>query len=236
MKRSDVNHYLREAAALLETQKFYLPPWASWSVADWAQCQADYDEVRQCGLGWDITDFGSGDFEKVGLLLFTIRNGLPDSRTFTKKYAEKIMIVRDGQQTPLHFHWYKTEDIINRSDRVLKIQVWKATAQEELSEQPFTVRMDGFAREVAAGTTLALKAGESITMEPYTYHCFYAEGGTAVVGEVSMVNDDKHDNRFYKPAGRFPAIEEDEPILYPLCTEYDRLFPAAKPSNHHLHR
>ena len=41
-----------------------------------------------------------------------------------------------------------------------------------------------------------------------------------LVGEVSLVNDDDKDNRFYTPLGRFPEIEEDEPPLYLLCTDY----------------
>jgi D-lyxose ketol-isomerase len=39
-------------------------------------------------------------------------------------------------------------------------------------------------------------------------------------GEVSLVNDDHTDNRFYEPAGRFPEIEEDEPPLHLLVTDY----------------
>jgi D-lyxose ketol-isomerase len=41
-----------------------------------------------------------------------------------------------------------------------------------------------------------------------------------LVGEVSTINDDRIDNRFNPPVGRFPEIEEDEPPLYLLCTEY----------------
>ena len=42
----------------------------------------------------------------------------------------------------------------------------------------------------------------------------------ALIGEVSMCNDDNTDNRFLKPLGRFPTIEEDEPAYRLLCTEY----------------
>ena len=34
-----------------------------------------------------------------------------------------------------------------------------------------------------------------------------------------MVNDDTKDNRFYKPVGRFPEIEEDEPPIHLLGNE-----------------
>ena len=45
-----------------------------------------------------------------------------------------------------------------------------------------------------------------------------------MLGEVSMCNDDVHDNRFYEPLGRFSTVEEDEPAYRLLCNEY----PAAK--------
>ena len=41
-------------------------------------------------------------------------------------------------------------------------------------------------------------------------------------GEVSMVNDDVNDNRFYETMGRFPKIEEDEAPLRLLCNEYPK--------------
>ena len=49
---------------------------------------------------------------------------------------------------------------------------------------------------------------------------FWAENGDCMVGEVSTVNDDANDNRFYEETGRFPEIIEDEPVRYVLCTEY----------------
>ena len=68
------------------------------------------------------------------------------------------------------------------------------------------------------------KPGQSLTLYPYYYHEFVVRGDVALVGEVSMTNDDNTDNRFYEPLGRFPTIEEDEPAYRLLCTEY----PAAK--------
>ncbi len=221
MKRSEINRHQKEAVEFLNKHHFLLPAWAFWTREEWSRKQGgDYDEIKACNLGWDITDFGSGAFEKIGLLLFTMRNGRPDSDTYTKTYAEKIMIVDVGQVTPTHFHWNKSEDIINRGGGELHVQVWKSTADEKLSEDPFTVQMDGIRVAVKPGQILTLKPGDSLTMEPYVYHNFYARKAKTLVGEVSAVNDDASDNRFYEPAGRFPEIEEDEPLLYPLCTEY----------------
>ena len=224
MKRSEINKYQRDAVRFMKEHHFQFPAWAYWTKDEWRRkTGSDYDEIKECGLGWDITDFGSGNFEKIGLLLFTIRNGRLGSDKYKKPYAEKIMIVDVGQITPIHFHWNKTEDIINRGGGELKIQVWKATEDEQLSEESFTVQMDGIKVAVKPGQILTLNPGDSITMEPYIYHKFYAEKAKALVGEVSAVNDDNSDNRFYEPAGRFPDIEEDEAPLYPLCTEYDNV-------------
>jgi len=219
MKRSEINRYQQEAAALFAAHSFHLPRWASWTPEQWQARGADCGEVKQCHLGWDLTDFGGGDFEKLGLLLFTIRNGVAGG-AYHKPYAEKIMVVRDGQVTPIHFHWKKMEDIINRGGAELEMRMWRATDKEELSDAPVTLSLDGVAIEAKAGEAVLLKPGDSVTMEPYLYHTFRAVGGTALVGEVSMVNDDSADNRFLKPAGRFPKIEEDAAPLWLLCNEY----------------
>ncbi len=69
---------------------------------------------------------------------------------------------------------------------------------------------------------MRLKPGESICLTQRVYHKFWAENGRALLGEVSRVNDDQRDNRFLEPLGRFPAIEEDEPPQYLLCSEYPK--------------
>ena len=222
MKRSQLNRYISEAKDLFEKYKFKLPVWANFTPAEWAEKSGEYDEIRDNMLGWDVTDFGLGDFEKTGLLLFTIRNGNYHKSDNKKTYAEKIMIVKNEQITPTHFHWRKMEDIINRGGGVLCIQVWKSDKNEELSEEDFSIQIDGVTHQVSAGQVLKLRAGESISLEPGVYHKFWAENATVLVGEVSQVNDDNTDNRFYDPLGRFPAIEEDEPPLHLLCNEYPK--------------
>jgi len=75
MKRSEINRYIEEAKAFFAKHQFYLPPFAFWTAADWAKRGREADEIRSSGLGWDVTTFGTSDFEKVGLLLVTLRNG-----------------------------------------------------------------------------------------------------------------------------------------------------------------
>ena len=154
---------------------------------------------------------------KEGLTLFTLRNGSPKSE---KNYCEKIMVSYVNQITPMHFHWNKMEDIINRGGGILALQLWKANIKEEKTSDSFTVQIDGITRKIEAGEIIRLNPGESITLEPYIYHQFWAEKKTCIIGEVSKVNDDSNDNRFYEPLGRYPKIEEDESALFLLCTEY----------------
>jgi len=221
MKRSEINKLQGEAVDFFQNQNFFLPKWALWSKETW---QVKYDsatEIVEKKLGWDITDFGLGNFEKYGLLLFTIRNGKYGAEN-TKPYAEKIMIVREAQVTPWHFHWVKTEDIINRSGGNLIIELCNATEDEQLAETPVQVQIDGIDHVINPGEKVKLEPGESITLPPYLYHSFYGEPGKGpvMVGEVSSVNEDEKDNRFLENLGRFPEILEDEPVLYYLCNEY----------------
>lgn len=220
MKRSQINRLIDQTMAWLEQRQVVLPPFARWTPEEWAEKDHSYDEIRANMLGWDVTDYGRGDFDRVGLLLFTIRNGnLQDSR-YAKPYAEKLLVSREGQLSPNHFHWHKMEDIINRGGGDLMIQVWNATAEEELGKDDVTVRLDGRLTTVPAGTVLELHPGESITIPPRLYHAFWGRGGNVLAWEVSMVNDDNTDNRFYEPQARFTAIEEDEPARHLLCNEY----------------
>jgi len=220
MKRSEINQYLIDAEKFFASHQFLLPEWAVWSPEDWRKNIGSAREIMDCKLGWDITDFGGNDFMKLGLLLFTIRNGIKDDSRYGKPYAEKIMLVREGQVTPTHFHWHKMEDIINRGGGQLVMRLWNADAREELAYNEVNVAIDGIARTFKAGEEVILQPGQSINLLPGVYHTFQARHGAVMAGEVSMVNDDSCDNRFYQPAGRFPAIEEDEQPVRLLCNEY----------------
>lgn len=223
MKRSEINKLITEAQHLFDRVGFKLPPFAHWTPQEWKSKGREADEIRDNALGWDVTDFGLGEFEKNGLLLFTIRNGnynKPDA--YPKPYAEKIMVVKENQVTPTHFHWKKEEDIINRGGGELVLELYRSTSDERLSDESFSVSLDGVRKQCHPGERIVLHPGESITLEPFVYHRFYAAPGkgTVVVGEVSAVNDDAADNRFLDPIGRFPKIEEDEAPVRLLCNEY----------------
>ncbi len=222
MKRSDINDLIRQAKAFFAKHGFAMPPFAYWTPEQWKSVGREGDEIRRCGLGWDLTDFGSGDFHHIGLLLFTIRNGHVSLKNGGKAYAEKIMIVEPNQVTPWHFHESKMEDIINRGGGRLVIEVRRVDDSGRPTDEDVAVSTDGVVRTVPAGASIILSPGESITMTRRLAHQFYGEnsGGRVLVGEVSDVNDDNTDNYFFTPVGRFPTIDEDEPPIHLLCNEY----------------
>lgn len=227
MKRSRVNQVIKDMENLCREHGFWLPPFASWTPEDWEKADHSCDEIRENKLGWDITDYGLGKFDEIGFALITIRNGnqkLP--KKYPKPYAEKLLMLYEGQTSPLHYHISKMEDIINRGGNEIYITVYNGTKEMDKMDTPVTVCSDGVVSTVPAGTRICLKPGQSITITPFMFHDFIVPktGGPVLLGEVSMCNDDDNDNFFYEKMGRFPTIEEDEAIYRYLCTEY----PASK--------
>lgn len=223
MKRSEINAILKDAICFIDSFHFALPPFAHWTPEDWRKKGPECNEIRDNMLGWDITDYGLGRFSEVGLVLVTIRNGNQNNSVYTKPYAEKLLISQENQVCPMHFHWKKMEDIINRGGGILMMQLYNSTPEEALDLlNPVHVVSDGVALTVPAGTVLELQPGQSVTLTHGMYHAFWAKEGSGpvLIGEVSQCNDDNTDNRFLEPMGRFPQIEEDESPLRLLCTEY----------------
>jgi D-lyxose ketol-isomerase len=222
MKRSQINAAIRRMEELLSKHSFSLPSFCKWTPADWKSKGHEYDEIRTATLGWDITDYGEERFDELGFTLITLRNGLSGSAKYNKPYAEKLLMVEDGQYSPMHFHWNKMEDIINRGGGNVLIRVYNSAPGGGFADSPVKVLSDGREYFAAPGSRVRLSPGESISIYPGLYHDFEVEAGSGAVllGEVSMCNDDKNDNRFYENLGRFPTIEEDEAPYRLLCTEY----------------
>jgi len=223
MIRSEINREIRAAEEFFAMHNFKLPKFAAWSMSDWEKQDKDeISEIFDCNLGWDITDFGRGDFRNYGLMLFTIRNGITGSEKYPKKYAEKIMISRSNQITLMHCHVLKTEDIINRGGGRLVFELFNRKGDTtDLDDTPVKLVLDGRKITVPAGGKVLLEPGESLTLTPNVFHQFYAEEGSDVlIGEVSSVNDDHTDNLFYEPQLRFPGVEEDEPIYRRTVMDY----------------
>lgn len=227
MKRSEINAIIRTFEKLLAEHCFALPPYLRFSPEEWQTKGHEYNEIRDNMLGWDVTDFGLGDFARYGLSLITIRNGNVHDPAYTKPYAEKIMMCLPGQLTPMHFHWHKMEDIINRGGGDILFTLYNADENEQPDKgKDVLICRDGRRYYVKPGETVSLSPGESLSLYPGLYHEFgvAGDGKPTLIGEVSMCNDDNNDNRFWKPVGRFPVIDEDEAPYRLLCNEY----PAAR--------
>lgn len=224
MKRSEINSVIKEMETLIKKHGFEIPPFCKWTKEDWKTKNHEYDEIRDNMLGWDITDYGLGKFNEVGFALITIRNGNVKNVKYKKPYAEKLLMLRPGQSAPMHFHFNKMEDIINRGGGDVYITVYNSDEDGSFANTDVVINKDGREYTVVAGSKVKLSPGESITIYPYLYHDFYVEEESepVLLGEVSMCNDDVTDNRFYKNIGRFPKIEEDEEPYRLLCNEYDK--------------
>lgn len=246
MKRSRVNEILREGEAFVRSFGFALPPFAWWSPERLRGARAEAPGLFEGRLGWDITDYGEGRWDEMGLLLFTIRNGRPTTGGPTKGgervargadaatgrlYAEKVMVSRKDQLAPMHRHLSKAEDIINRGGGDLVIELFSSAPDGSLDEHaPVEVPCDGRLVRLPAGGKLRLRPGESVTLLPGAWHAFWGERADVFIGEVSTVNDDLTDNWFRDPIGRFPTVEEDEPPYRWLVSDYDSFAAVVDPS------
>jgi D-lyxose ketol-isomerase len=181
MKRSEINIVVKEAQEIFQQHGWALPP----------------------NPRWDVTDFGLGDFNSVGLTLVNLAE--------QPEYCEKLMYVRHMQVTPRHYHAAKKEDIICR---------WGRLAIELPSSSPVRLQVNGEWRDIPSGKHLMLSSGERVTLTRGVLHSFWADSEHAVLGEVSTANDDAHDNYFEdKRVGRFSEIDEDESPIVKLVTD-----------------
>jgi D-lyxose ketol-isomerase len=215
MKRSQINAALSAARAMCDAHQFKLPIWADWTLADHAAHpdQSSFLTTRQ--IGWDCTDFGSGDFARRGLTLLCLRNGIQNDPA-ERPYAEKLLFVGEGQETPFHCHKIKLEDIIVRGGGNLMVEFnapgsipgWDAPRIDGASVEPFD-------------RPIRITPGASITIPRGLQHRFYGETGygPVFVAEVSQCNDDRNDNFFLEPLGRFSTIVQDTSPLWPLWNE-----------------
>ena len=225
MKRSRINEAIKWAEELCKKHHVTLPVFAGFAPDKSEFAKPEYINIVKTMLGWDVSDFGLGDFEKCGAVLFTVRNGSIFDSSLGTPYAEKYIMMKEGneQEIPMHYHVHKTEDIINRAGGVLCVQLYMEGADGKPDpEKTVVVYRDGIRYEAKAGEIIEITTGNSITLTPHMYHRFYAKTGCGdlLVGEVSKINDDNTDNVFAYPQERFCEIEEDEPPYRLLVNEY----------------
>ena len=223
MKRSEINAIMAEADGFMRSFGFALPPFAYWSPQEMRARREEIEGIVSGRMGWDITDYGQGRFDEMGLFLFTLRNGRQADlkRGGGMCYAEKLLISRKDQLSPMHRHYLKAEDIINRGGATMAIELYGSAPDGSFDESAGgTVLCDGIARRYGPGEVLLFQPGESITLMPGDWHAFWGEGGDVLIGEVSTVNDDETDNWFREPIGRFAEIEEDVAPDHLLVSDY----------------
>ncbi len=225
MKRSRINEIMAHADDVIRSHGFTLPPFAYWTPEEFKARERDARHVIDARCGWDITDYGDGDFDRMGLFLFTLRNGLQSdlAKGGGMCYAEKLLISRQDQLSPMHTHVLKAEDIINRGGATLVVELYGSDDTGGFAEDcGGVVWLDGIRHNFGPGEKLRLEPGESVTLRPGDWHAFWGEGGDVLIGEVSTVNDDETDNVFREPIGRFSKVEEDASPTHLLVSDYSK--------------
>lgn len=225
MKRSFVESRIDAMTTLCERHGLKLPPFAQWSEDDYRADPAAARRIAQGGLGWNVVEFRPGAFAREGLGVFTLRMGdwrqLANGRG--RLYAEKALMAEDGQRAPHHYHIVKTEDIVNRGGARFVVELFKVDRAGAPLKERFRVLKDVRTLELNAGDRVALEPGESLTLEPFVAHAFWAEGGAVLAGEVSLVNDDASDNYFLPALPAAAPIEEDVAKRRLTVRDYERL-------------
>jgi len=225
LRRSFIDARIEAMAALCERCGVRLPPFAFWSEERYREEPAAARRISEAGLGWNIVEFQPGGFASEGLGVFTLRMG--DWRQLAtgrgRLYAEKALMAEDGQRTPHHYHIVKTEDIINRGGARFVVELFKVDRGGAPLRERFRARKDATMLDLEPGSRVRLEPGESLVLEPFVAHAFWAEGGTALAGEVSLANDDSSDNYFLPPPATPAPIEEDRAKRFVTTRDHARL-------------
>ena len=74
-------------------------------------------------LCWDVTDYGLDDNERIGGVLFTVRNGDQKDSSIVVPYAEKYIVLEGGSAYKKCKDAYKTERHIDVAGSV-SLWVW----------------------------------------------------------------------------------------------------------------
>jgi len=230
VKRSEINATLLLARDFFEAYRFKLPKWAAWSPVNWDYSGEEMQAIKDCQLGWDVTDFAQGNFSEQGMTSFMLRNGAPSlepppdhaPQEAKRHYSEKIMLVQLHQTLPLLALKHRTQDLINRGGGDLVVQVYLSTTEYELDEKKrVPLQVNGIAYNVKAGGIVRLVSGDGLTLQPATYYKYWAEKASCIVGAISTTCDETNDYLFFDPnCQRFPSIEPDESPLHLLHYEY----------------
>ena len=222
MKRSFVDARIEAMLKLCNRHGVTLPPFALWDAAAFRKQPEAAALIAGRGMGWNVVEFNPGAFATEGLTIFTLRMG--DWREGHSKggrrYAEKAIMSDDGQRAPHHYHIAKTEDILNRGGARFVVELFKVDSHGAPTKERFRALKDVTTLDLGPGDQVRLEPGESLTLDPYVAHAFWAEGGTALAGEISLANDDTRDNYFVPPLAPLEPIDEDTPARFVTVRDY----------------
>jgi D-lyxose ketol-isomerase len=224
VKRSFIEARIDRMLEMCARHGLALPPFALWGEGDFRANRDAARLIAERGMGWNVVEFKPGLFAREGLTLFTLRMG--DWRELGagrgRLYGEKAIVAEDGQRAPHHYHVVKTEDIVNRGGARFVVEMFKVDQHGAPLKEQFRALKDVSVLDLGPGAQVRLEPGESLTLEPFIAHAFWAEGGAAVAGEVSLANDDSADNYFLPPLGPTSPIEEDAPARYVTVRDHGR--------------
>ena len=221
MLRSKVNSHIKLSLNYLLKKNYNLPIWASWNFSKWKRNTKLAKKISTYQLSWDITDFGSDNFDKIGLTLFTLRNGTLSEKN-NIQYAEKLMVLKPNQAIPYHYHKRKIEDIINRYGGELELGLYHTNNDKKI----INYEIDSKTKHIKPFKKIKISEGQSIRLFPFCCHYFKSplkNKKLLIIGEVSSVNNDNNDNFFPSNAPRFNKIVEDEKIEIPLWKDLEKL-------------
>ena len=227
MKRSFIDRRIDAMLELCDRHGFKLPPFALWGEAEYRADPDSAQRIAQGGLGWNVVEFTPERYATDGITVFTTRmgdwRGLASGRG--RLYAEKAIMAEHGQRAPHHYHVVKTEDILNRGGARFIVELFKVDRSGQRLNERFKVLKDTKLLTLSAGDRVTLEPGESIVLEPFVAHAFWAEGGAVLAGEVSLANDDASDNYFLPALAPVRPIEEDEDKRYVTVRDHRKLAP-----------
>jgi len=237
VKRSEINASILLARDFFGAYRFKLPKWAAWSAINWDYSGEEMQAIKDCQLGWDVTDFGLGDFTRQGMTFFMLRNGDPSrkpvpensedlpaetSKGLGRDYSEKIMLGQMNQTLPFIALKKRAHDLINRGGGDLVVQVHRSTPEHDLDEESrVPIQVNGIAYNIKAGGIVRLVPGDGLTLLPGIFHKYWTEKAGCIVGNISTTCNEAEDYLFLDPQSRrFPEIEPDESPIHLLHYEY----------------
>ena len=129
MKRSRVNEIIREADAFIRSFGYVMPPFAYWTPDELQGAPAAPASSTPGSAGTSPTTARATSTSSACSCSPCATAAPPISpRGSGMLYAEKIMISRKDQLSPMHRHDVKAEDIINRGGGTLVLELFSRDA------------------------------------------------------------------------------------------------------------